>query len=188
MTACFLLTLSFFFFLLNAIIVTTAAEIFTVGDENGWTMQVNYGAWTDKHNFTVGDILEFKYTRTEHNVYEVTKEVYQSCNASDGVLAKYQTGNEQIELKEAKKHWFICEIDGHCLGGMRLAVDVAERQPSTAGTGSSGGAAGEPVAVSGGGGGNSGDSSCGWSNRSYAFGRCCSLFVYLVLVSACIWK
>ncbi|CAI0438414.1 unnamed protein product [Linum tenue] len=176
-------TLCCFFFVVvvfNAFVLTES-EVFTVGDESRWDTQVNYGSWTDNHNFTVGDILEFKYSRSEHNVYEVTKEVYQSCNAtaSDGVLAKYQTGDDQIELKEARKYWFICEIDGHCFGGMRLAIQVAQQQQqqSAAGTGDSST------------GGSSSSASSGASNIiKYSLGRYCSLFIYMVLVSACIWK
>ncbi|CAL1385132.1 unnamed protein product [Linum trigynum] len=179
-------TLCFFFFFFFVVVffnafVLTASEVFTVGDESRWNMQVNYGSWTDSHNFTVGDILEFKYSRSEHNVYEVTKEVYQSCNAtaSDGVLAKYQTGDDQIELKEARKYWFICEIDGHCFGGMRLAIQVAQQQQQpAAGTGDSST-----------GGSSSSSASFGASNMiKYSLGRYCSLFIYMILVLACIWK
>ncbi|XP_027185857.1 mavicyanin-like [Coffea eugenioides] len=101
-------------------------ETYTVGDEDNWSIGVNYLAWSTKYNFTVDDILVFKYTKGEHNVYEVSEATFRSCDASSGVVAKYTSGSDQIELKEAKKYWFICDISGHCLDGMRFGVDVSQ--------------------------------------------------------------
>lgn len=56
----------------------------------------------------------------------MTEATFRSCNASSGVLAKYNSGEDQIKLTEAKKYWFICNISGHCLGGMRFAINVTE--------------------------------------------------------------
>ncbi|CAN1748758.1 unnamed protein product [Linum perenne] len=152
------------------IVAVVDGEVFTVGDEGGWNMQVNYGSWLDKQgNFTVGDVLEFKYTKSDHNVYEVTRQVFQSCNTSNGeVLAKYQSGDDQIQLREARKYWFICQVDGHCLGGMRLAIGV---DPPT-------------VTAAAGNDGHGGGVSSGYKDV-YTCTRCLG---YLVLVLACIWK
>lgn len=73
----------------------------------------------------------FKYNKGEHNVYEVTEATYRSCNASNGVLSEYDTGNDQVMLAEAKKYWFICNVAGHCLGGMRFGIDVKEATSSS---------------------------------------------------------
>lgn len=54
----------------------------------------------------------------------VSQATYQSCNSSSGVLARYESGNDQIVLNEAKKYWFICDVPGHCSGGMRFAINV----------------------------------------------------------------
>lgn len=62
----------------------------------------------------------------QHNVYEVIESTYKSCDASRGVLATYETGKDEVKLMEAKKHWFICNVDRHCLGGMRFGVDVKD--------------------------------------------------------------
>lgn len=59
-------------------------------------------------------------------MYEVTQATYRSCVASSGVIGKYESGNDQVTLKEAKKYWFICNVAGHCLGGMRFSIDVKE--------------------------------------------------------------
>ena len=62
----------------------------------------------------------------QHNTYEVTENTYRSCDVTSGVLAKYESGDDQIKLKQAKKYWFICNVPGHCLGGMRFSIDVKE--------------------------------------------------------------
>ncbi|KAL8151238.1 hypothetical protein V2J09_021046 [Rumex salicifolius] len=81
--------------------------------------------------FACCEVAEFKYSTTTHNVYEVTKATYQSCDASTGVVAKYRSGDDKIELKEARPYWFLCDIQGHCLGGMRFGIDVAANATSS---------------------------------------------------------
>jgi hypothetical protein len=66
-----------------------------------------------------------RYTVGVHNVYEVTKATYQSCDASTGVLAKYESGDDTVKLSKARPYWFLCNIEGHCLGGMRFGINVA---------------------------------------------------------------
>lgn len=66
----------------------------------------------------------FNYVLTQHNTCVVTQATYQSCNSSSGVLARYESGNDQIVLTEAKKYWFICDVPGHCSGGMRFGINV----------------------------------------------------------------
>ena len=84
---------------------------------------------------------------TQHNVYEVTEEVYRSCDTGgggdgDGVRAKYTSGYDRVVLAEARGHWFICDVPGHCQGGMRVAVNV-----SAGAAGGGGGSGGPPMTV-----------------------------------------
>ncbi|KAK9287502.1 hypothetical protein L1049_015923 [Liquidambar formosana] len=102
------------------------SEVYTVGDDDEWESGINFLKWSQKYNFSVGDVLAFKYVKGQHNAYEVTEATYKSCNASTGVLAKYKSGNDQVQLNKPKKYWFICNISGHCLGGMRFTIDVKE--------------------------------------------------------------
>ncbi|XP_074287856.1 basic blue protein-like [Silene latifolia] len=95
-----------------------------VGGDDRWSDSIDYVSWASQYNFTVGDVLVFSYTPTRHNVYEVTKTTFQSCNTSTGVDAKYSSGNDEIVLKEAKPYWFVCTVDDHCRVGMKLAVNV----------------------------------------------------------------
>lgn len=62
----------------------------------------------------------------QHNVYEVREDTFRSCETSSGVLAKYESGEDQVVLNKVKKYWFICNIVGHCLGGMRFGIEVKE--------------------------------------------------------------
>ncbi|CAK9315304.1 unnamed protein product [Citrullus colocynthis] len=109
---------------------TSICEVFLVGDEDGWNSGINFVNWSQNHNFTKGDFLVFNYLNNEHNVYEVIEETYRSCDASNGVLDEYDSGNDKIELKEARNYWFICNVAGHCLGGMRFGIEVKEANSS----------------------------------------------------------
>lgn len=66
----------------------------------------------------------FQYVKSQHNVYEVTESAYRSCDASNGVVAMYTSGFDKVVLAEARSYFFVCEVPGHCLGGMKLAVNV----------------------------------------------------------------
>ncbi|KAK9129412.1 hypothetical protein Sjap_009899 [Stephania japonica] len=106
------------------------SKSYTVGDGEGWDIGTNYMAWAQGHNFTAGDVLVFKYVKGQHNAYEVTKEVYRSCDvgngsANAGVVRKYESGSDEVVLGEAREYWFICSFEGHCLGGMKFGVDVS---------------------------------------------------------------
>ncbi|KAF2302085.1 hypothetical protein GH714_032480 [Hevea brasiliensis] len=100
--------------------------VYTVGEDEGWNSEANFDSWSQKYNFSVGDVLVFKYVKGQHNVYEVTEDTFRSCDASNGVIAKYESGNDEIKLNKEKKYWFICNVVGHCLGGMRLNIDVGK--------------------------------------------------------------
>ncbi|XP_044959328.1 basic blue protein-like [Hordeum vulgare subsp. vulgare] len=110
---------------------TEAAE-YPVGDGiNGWDTGTNYASWAQNRAFATGDVLVFEYVKSQHNVYEVTEAAYRTCDASaaGAVLATYDTGFDKVPLPEARSYWFICEIPGHCMGGMKLAVNVPAGPP-----------------------------------------------------------
>ncbi|WJX21526.1 hypothetical protein P8452_10950 [Trifolium repens] len=101
------------------------ANVYAVGDQDEWSSQTNYATWAEKYNFSLGDVLVFKYVKGQHNVYEVREDSFRSCEtSSSGVLAKYESGEDQVVLNKVKKYWFICNIVGHCLGGMRFGIEV----------------------------------------------------------------
>ncbi|KAF3796488.1 Blue copper protein [Nymphaea thermarum] len=117
------------------------AAVYTVGDDDEWSLEGDYDKWSQKYNFTVGDTLEFKvayklimgssmlllfvfrYVKSQHNVYIVRQRTYMSCNTSTGVLNIYTSGNDRIVLR-ARKYWFICGITDHCSGGMKFGLNL----------------------------------------------------------------
>ncbi|RCV23235.1 hypothetical protein SETIT_4G282700v2 [Setaria italica] len=105
-----------------------AAE-FVVGDVAfGWDSGVNYAAWARGRAFAVGDVLVFEYVSSQHNVYEVSESTYHSCDTGgggSGVRVRYTSGYDRVVLADARSYWFICDFPGHCLGGMKLAVNVS---------------------------------------------------------------
>ncbi|XP_010690701.2 stellacyanin [Beta vulgaris subsp. vulgaris] len=111
-------------FMTSLVFTIAKSEVITVGDENRWTDGFNYFSWAQNFNFSVGDVLVFGYTPRSHNVYDVTRETFQSCNTSSGVNAMYDSGDDHVELKEAKQYWFICTVDRHCQLGMRFGINV----------------------------------------------------------------
>ncbi|XP_074580992.1 basic blue protein-like [Curcuma longa] len=109
---------------LSAQIGVQATE-YAVGDTDGWETGTNFLRWSQNHNFTVGDVLVFNYVPVQHNVYQVTEKTYRSCNCSSGVLKVYGSGRDRVTLAEATSYWFLCGVEGHCLGGMRMVISVA---------------------------------------------------------------
>ncbi|CAN6200488.1 unnamed protein product [Urochloa humidicola] len=106
-----------------------AAEFMVGDDAFGWDSGVNYAAWARDHAFlAVGDVLVFQYVSSQHNVYEVSESAYRSCDTgggNEGVRTKHTSGYDRVVLAEPRSYWFICDFPGHCLGGMKLAVNVS---------------------------------------------------------------
>ncbi|KAH7518399.1 basic blue protein [Ziziphus jujuba] len=133
-TKFFFITNSLFLmiFIISALFLSLAkSEEFIVGDDQEWSSGTNYQSWSKKYNFSVGDVLVFKYVKGQHDAYEVEEDTYRSCDGSSGVINKYESGSDRVELTQAKKYWFICNVDGHCLGGMRFSVDVQGFRPNS---------------------------------------------------------
>ncbi|XP_072973849.1 basic blue protein-like [Typha angustifolia] len=97
---------------------------YIVGDEDGWATGVNYLLWSEKYNFTVGDSLVFNYVKGQHDVRRVTEDTYRSCDARSGVFDVYSSGRDRVNLTAEMSYWFICDVKGHCLGGMKFGISV----------------------------------------------------------------
>ncbi|XP_057420645.1 mavicyanin-like [Lotus japonicus] len=98
-----------------------------VGDSAGWFVPGNtsfYTSWAAKNTFAVGDTLVFNYAASAHNVEEVTKTNYDSCN-STSPIATYTTPPVTVTIKKTGAHYFICGVPGHCLGDQKLSINVA---------------------------------------------------------------
>ncbi|KAL2342170.1 hypothetical protein Fmac_010110 [Flemingia macrophylla] len=96
------------------------ATTFVVGDAAGWTF--NISNWPSGKTFKAGDILEFKYDPSHHNVVIVDEAGYKSC-VDSGKSKKFQSGHDQIKLVKGS-NYFICTFPGHCQLEMKIAVNA----------------------------------------------------------------
>lgn len=56
---------------------------------------------------------------------QVTKENYDACNTTN-VLKSYSNGNTTVALSKPGDTYFVCGNRLHCLGGMKLRVNVED--------------------------------------------------------------
>ncbi|TVU41532.1 hypothetical protein EJB05_15060, partial [Eragrostis curvula] len=98
----------------------------TVGDDGGWRARFNNTGWTDGKIFRVGDTLLFKYTKGQgqHTVVEVNGADFRACNLQGHWLGAWYTGNDVVKLVKPGRRWFICDVPGHCDGGMKMVINV----------------------------------------------------------------
>ncbi|CAO2171701.1 unnamed protein product [Urochloa humidicola] len=114
---------------LSLIHAVTAAD-YVVGDPNGgWDGKTNYKSWAAAQTFAPGDTLTFKYN-TYHNVLEVTKEAFEACTTSNPISFD-NSGTTTVLLTMPGTRYFICGAPGHCLNGMKMEIEVADRPAPT---------------------------------------------------------
>ncbi|KAK9149624.1 hypothetical protein Scep_008381 [Stephania cephalantha] len=103
----------------------TAADNYTVLDGQGWrvTSQDAYRNWAANKDFEVGDVLIFNFPTNQHDVAEVTKEAFDSCNGTNTISLELN-GPARIRLNTSGDHYFICTFNGHCNAGQKLAIRV----------------------------------------------------------------
>ncbi|PKA50291.1 Blue copper protein [Apostasia shenzhenica] len=101
------------------------AAVFIVGDSAGWDLSADLASWPRSKLFYVGDVLLFQYSQY-HTLNQVDSNGYYACNASNALLES-SDGNTSVPLAAAGDYYFICGTDSHCLGGMKLHVDVRRR-------------------------------------------------------------
>ncbi|XBJ18983.1 hypothetical protein VPH35_010031 [Triticum aestivum] len=103
----------------------------TVGAPHGsWDIQTNYSQWVSRIRFTTGDELKFQYSAAVHNVVEVSKTGYDSCNGSSPI-STFPTGNDVVPLATIGTRYFICGVSGHCNAGMKVEVNVKSKEVRT---------------------------------------------------------
>jgi plastocyanin len=101
---------------------------YTVGDALGWNVpsngsNVGYQNWASDKDFMVGDTLVFNYVNRTHNVAEVTKQGYNSCNTSSPISLNTNPPT-RITLNTTGVHYFTCTFPRHCNLGQQLAINV----------------------------------------------------------------
>ncbi|KAG8381063.1 hypothetical protein BUALT_Bualt06G0083000 [Buddleja alternifolia] len=102
--------------------LTCSATVYTVGDNSGWDISTDLDSWSRGKTFSVGDTLLFQYSQY-HSVSELTKENYKGCNMTNA-LQSSSNGNTSFALSSPGDRYFACGNRLHCLGGMKLHVNV----------------------------------------------------------------
>ncbi|XP_077247770.1 blue copper protein-like [Tasmannia lanceolata] len=97
-------------FILPAVALATE---YVVGDNDGWTIGVDYNDWAVDKKFYVGDVLVFKYNEGSHTVIKVNGTGFAGCITSpnSGVLT---SGDDKITLLTPGNKWYICGVSNHC--------------------------------------------------------------------------
>lgn len=75
-----------------------------------------------------GDAV-FKYPKGKHNVYRVDGIGFRQCTRRIGQIP-LTSGNDVITLSSPGKKWYICGIGTDCESGMRLVINVQQRNTS----------------------------------------------------------
>ncbi|CAI9782467.1 unnamed protein product [Fraxinus pennsylvanica] len=108
---------------------------YTVGDSLGWLVPpggpIAYETWARGKTFMVGDILVFNFTNGAHNVAEVRKAGFDSCNSS-AATNTITTSPARITLTTAGEHFYICTFPQHCSLGQKLAINVTRANSAPA--------------------------------------------------------
>ncbi|GLJ42165.1 hypothetical protein SUGI_0873120 [Cryptomeria japonica] len=74
-----------------------AANVFTVGDEKGWTLGFDYQAWAQDKQFHIGDRLVFNYPKGVHNVLVVNGSSFANC-VKDPIFTRLESGHDVLEF------------------------------------------------------------------------------------------
>ncbi|WMV31549.1 hypothetical protein MTR67_024934 [Solanum verrucosum] len=118
--------------LISLIICSSSATNYIVGDSSGWDISTDLDTWLVGKKFMIGDVLVFQYSSV-HSVSEVTKENFAGCNTSN-VLDSSKNGNTNFTLTKPGDRYFVCGNRLHCLGGMKLRVNVENVNGAAAGS------------------------------------------------------
>ncbi|OMO52247.1 Plastocyanin-like protein [Corchorus olitorius] len=109
--------------------LTSDATTYMVGDTSGWDIATDIDSWASDKIFKVGDVLLFQYS-SYHSVSEVSKQSFDSCNTTN-TLTTFSNGNTTVTLSKPGARYFVCGNRLHCLGGMKLQVDVQDDQANS---------------------------------------------------------
>ncbi|PAN28095.1 hypothetical protein PAHAL_5G130700 [Panicum hallii] len=114
---------------LSLIHAVTAADYVVGNPGGGWDGRTDYKSWAAAQTFAPGDTLTFKYS-SYHNVLEVTKDAFEACTTTNPISFD-NSGSTTVVLTMPGTRYFICGAPGHCLGGMKMEIEVAHRPAPT---------------------------------------------------------
>ncbi|KAL5986211.1 hypothetical protein ACLOJK_014544 [Asimina triloba] len=89
----------------------------------------------------------FEYNQQFHNVLQVNRANYRSCNAT-APMASFNTGNDSIPIKRKGHYLFICGFPGHCSLGQKVDIRIVDHPNATAASPPSAGSAAFPPSSS----------------------------------------
>ncbi|CAH9075766.1 unnamed protein product [Cuscuta epithymum] len=112
------------------LIAAVSATDHIVGVNKGWNPGINYTLWANNQTFYVNDFISFRYTKMQHNVFEVNQSGYDNCT-TEGAVGNWSSGKDFILLDKAKRYYFICGL-GQCFNGMKVSVLVHPLAPPPA--------------------------------------------------------
>ncbi|KAL1298007.1 early nodulin-like protein 17 [Arachis hypogaea] len=107
--------------------VPVSATDHIVGANRGWNPGINYTLWSNNQTFFVGDLISFRYQKTQYNVFEVNQTGYDNCT-TQGAIGNWSSGKDFITLKKAQRYYFICG-NGQCFNGMKVSILVHPLPP-----------------------------------------------------------
>ncbi|XP_022737365.1 uncharacterized protein LOC111290341 [Durio zibethinus] len=123
------------------------ATTYVVGDTSGWDISTDIDSWVSDKRFNVGTLISFLLLSlvtnficflflvvfqhsSYHSVSEVTKKSFKTCNTTD-TLRTFSNGNTTVTLSNVGARYFVYGNRLHCLGGMKLQVNVEGDQTSS---------------------------------------------------------
>ncbi|KAK9906240.1 hypothetical protein M0R45_034566 [Rubus argutus] len=88
-----------------------------------WEAGVDYTAWVAQNTFFAGDVLNFHYDISLHNIIIATDgDAFDQCIMKPN-LGRYSSGDEALTLDEAGNYYFMCGYDCKS-NGMKMLVPV----------------------------------------------------------------
>ncbi|XP_061999867.1 mavicyanin-like [Rosa rugosa] len=108
---------------LFAVFPSMEATQYVVGDDRGWSSNVDYYSWIADKTFHVGDSLVFIYpTMSRHNVLvAANSDAYDNCDAAPN-YGIWTSGSDVFTLPTTGTYYFTCEYD--CDFGQKIKVEV----------------------------------------------------------------
>ncbi|XP_057800877.1 mavicyanin-like [Salvia miltiorrhiza] len=100
-------------------------SVYKVGDSTGWAIigNIDYTKWASSKSFQVGDTFLFQYNPSYHNVLEVSRSDFHTCDAT-APIATFATGNDTIVIRSPGHYYYICGFMGHCQAGQKVDIRV----------------------------------------------------------------
>ncbi|XP_060200343.1 mavicyanin-like [Lycium barbarum] len=113
-----------------AVLGSTNATVYQVGESAGWTFNYNYDTWAFFKNFQVGDTLVFNYKPQLHNVRQVDINDYSSCT-DNNPIASYNSGSDSVTLETPGEYYFLSGVPGDCNAGLKFHLNIAAATTTT---------------------------------------------------------